>query len=220
MKRLNFSALLVFAWVSLMTLQARGGIITFDAVVTGATSFGFDGDGDAINDVIFSTTDPFGFNTVGPGPNMSYINEPGLEGTTLLSPDLRVDFTYGASGNLSFGFAVNAFGFVPSALTFSVFDSSNNLLAQVISDANNTSTPFGTSSFPEAFVTTSFAGVATRAEFNFLSSPSSRYIIDNFQGTFGSSEVIGGVVPEPTSFAIWSIGLVGMAVTSRRRRTR
>jgi len=45
-------------------------ILTFDDAIIGATSYSFDSDGDFIDDVIFTTTDPFGFNTVGPGSNM------------------------------------------------------------------------------------------------------------------------------------------------------
>jgi len=65
-------------------------VLTFDDAIVGATSYSFDGDGDSIDDVIFSTTDLSGFNTVGPGTNMSYIEQPGLEGSTIF--DLRVDF--------------------------------------------------------------------------------------------------------------------------------
>ena len=87
---------------------AQAALITFDTVVTGQTSFGFDGDGDGINDVIFSTTNPAGFNITGPGPNMTFIHEPGLEGTSLLNPDLTVNFLRGATGPLAFGFALNS----------------------------------------------------------------------------------------------------------------
>ncbi|MBA2624599.1 MAG: hypothetical protein H0U89_03195 [Acidimicrobiia bacterium] len=81
--------------------------ITFNQVITGARTFSFDGDGDGLPDVIFSTTDPAGFNTTGPGSNQMFINEPGLEGTALLNPDLRVDFLVGAEDSLQFGFALN-----------------------------------------------------------------------------------------------------------------
>ena len=50
---------------------SHGAVITFDTLVSGATSFAYDGDGDSITDVLFSTTDLSGFNTVGPGINMS-----------------------------------------------------------------------------------------------------------------------------------------------------
>ncbi len=126
------------ATVPVLATPAAAAVITFDELVAGATSFGYDGDGDGVNDVVFSTTDPSGFNTVGPGPNMLYINEPGIEGTTLISPDLRVDFLVGAVNAVSFGFAVNTGAALPNAVTFSLFDAADNLLASVTADADFT----------------------------------------------------------------------------------
>ena len=179
-------------------------VITFDTAVTGATSFGFDGDGDGIEDVIFSTSDPFGFNTIGPGVNMSFIDEPGLEGTTELSPDLVVDFLVGATGQISFGFAVSAVvDMVPDALTFSLFDVGDNLLASIAADAARTATPAGLSSFPEAFVTLPFAGTAAYGQFDFDDALAGRYILDNFAGDFGTTQV-----PEPSLLALLGVGLL------------
>ena len=104
---------------------AQAAVIKFDQLLSGETSFAYDGDGDGIADVVFSTTDPFGFDTVGPGQNQQFINEPGLEGTTLLSPDLRVDFIFGTDlsrGPISFGVAMSTIGDYPSAGNFSLFD--------------------------------------------------------------------------------------------------
>lgn len=54
--------------------------VTFSDQIAGVTSYGFDGDGDTIADVIFSTADPLGFNTSGPGPFQLFVNQPGMEG--------------------------------------------------------------------------------------------------------------------------------------------
>ena len=74
----NFLSILCAMTLILGTVGLAGSaIITFDDVISGEVSYGFDGDGDLIDDVIFSTIDPLGFNTVGPGANMTYIAEPG-----------------------------------------------------------------------------------------------------------------------------------------------
>ncbi|MCP5200264.1 MAG: PEP-CTERM sorting domain-containing protein [Gammaproteobacteria bacterium] len=210
---LGLAAILAAA---LFASSSHAALITFDTLVSGQTSFGYDGDGDAINDVIFSTADPFGFNTAGPGPNMSFIDEPGIEGTSLLNPDLRVDFLNGAVNTLSFGFAVNASFEAPAnGVTFSVFNAANQLLGSQSVQALFTATGSGTSNFPEGRVTLSFAGVASYALFDFVSP--SRYIVDNFEGTFGSTEDITPTVPEPMSLAL---AILGIATTWRSRRWR
>lgn len=203
--------LAVVALAAVVSMPASGATITFDDVVTGQTSYGFDGDGDTIDDVIFSTTDPLGFNTIGPGANQQFIDEPGLEGTTLLNPDLRVDFVFGATTSLQFGFAVNGGALVPNVLTFSVYDGANNLLGSSVYTATR-----GTSSFPEGLAVIAFGGTAAYGIFNFNDPGVSRYIIDNFTGNFGSVEA---GVPEPATWAmmIAGFGLVGGSMRSRRR---
>ena len=192
---------------------AKAALITFDSLVMGQTSFGFDGDGDSLNDVIFSTTDPLGFNTIGPGLFMTHINEPGLEGTSLLNPDLRVDFLVGATGFLNFGFALNSVTEDDTA-SFSVFDASNNLLASstllgffTLPDSINQS------SFPEGYISTTFPGVASYATFDFTSD-FGRYIIDNFEGNFGTTER----VPEPATLLLLGSGFAVMAMIRRKFR--
>lgn len=188
---------------------AGAALITFDDLVGGATSYGYDGDGDGIADAVFSTTDLSGFNTSGPGTNMLYIQQPGIEGTTLLNPDLRVDFLNGAIGSLGFGFAMNAgVGGAPTSVTFSIYDASNVLLASSTVDADYTITapPDGLSNFPEGLVSLAFAGTASYATLDFDPTNASRYIIDNFTGTFGSTER----VPEPGSLALAALGLAAL----------
>jgi hypothetical protein len=189
---------------------ANAALLTFDDVVIGETSYSFDGDGDGVDDVTFLTTDPFGFNTTGPGLNQQFIDEPGLEGTSDLDPDLRVDFLNAATGTLSFGFALNSSmesdDFFAS---ISVFDALDNLLgtASVVG-------LLGTSDFPEGVVSLAFAGEAAYATFDFTSE-NGRYIIDNFEGTFGSTEV---PVPEPASLGMLAAGLAILGLWQRRRR--
>jgi hypothetical protein len=196
--------------------RGEAALITFDTAISGQTSFQFDGDNDSINDVIFTTTDPAGFNTVGPGPNMSYVQQPGLEGTTTLSPDLRVDFLNGATGTLGFGFALSTGTGGAFGVNFRVYSADNTELASDYVLADFTM-PDGVnpSSFPEGLVSLSFAGEAAYATFDFDSSPG-RYLMDNFQGTFGSGEV--AAVPEPSSVVLMGAGVVGVLGYGWRRR--
>jgi hypothetical protein len=163
-------------------------MITFDDAISGATSYPFDADGDGMPDAMFRTDDPSGFNTVGPGPNMTYINEPGLEGSSNLPASLKIEFLVGATKALRFGFAVSEqtqdFG-----CTFKVFDQAGNLLASTFTQAQFTTLPNGQrSSFPEGLATATFAGVGKYATISFTNT--SRYIIDNFAGTFGTTQRI------------------------------
>lgn len=192
-------------------------VLTFDDAIVGATSYSFDGDGDSIDDVIFSTTDLSGFNTVGPGTNMSYIEQPGLEGSTIF--DLRVDFLVGAIDYLQFGFALDDFSeTINTWANFEVYDAVGNLLASDFEYGLYT-LPNGVnrSSFPEGMINVSFLGTASYALFDFNNDVSGgqRYIIDNFEGTFGSTEVD---VPEPSLLALMFIGLLGMGVLRMHNR--
>jgi len=205
MKKYNVLSIAIFSTVLLFSNISNAVTIDFNTLVSGSTSFGFDSDGDFIDDVIFSTTDPSGFNTVGPGSNQSFINEPGLEGTTALSPDLRVDFLNGAVTNLSFGFAVDTFGSGVDGVSFSIFDSSDTLLNSTF-QFGNYSLP--SSSFPEGFVDLSFLGIASYAIFDFSNNSAPRYIIDDFT-----------LSPVPVPAAAWLFGsaLLGFFGFSRKK---
>jgi len=215
MKRLFFPLVAALALLC-AGASADAAILTFDDVIMGATTYSFDGDGDGIFDVVFSTTDPGGFNTVGPGSNMSYIREPGLEGTSLLIPDLRVDFLVGATGSLRFGFALDSFREGPDTVaSFSVFDAAHTLLASSTLPGLYTY-PNGVdpSNFPEGVMSVAFGGTAAYALFDF-SSEAGRYIIDDFEGRFGTTEV----VPDPGStLLLFGIGLAGLGAWRQRRQ--
>lgn len=209
MKKYTFTLL---AMLAVTTLSAQAALLTFDDAIFGATSYSFDGDGDFIDDVIFTTSDPLGFGTAGPGPNMTYINEPGLEGTSELPEDLRVDFLIGAEDSLGFGFALNS-NTEDDTATFNVYDASDNLLATSSLVGQYTTTGMGQSNFPEGYISVTFAGTAAYATFNFTSD-FGRYIIDNFEGTFGTTEVN----PVPAPGAMILAGMGSMLVGWLRRR--
>lgn len=205
------AALVLASWASLPA-HAATATITFDTLVSGQTSFGFDGDGDGINDVVFQTADPEGFNTLGPGLAQLYISEPGLEGTTLLNPDLRVNFLNSATESISFGFAMSDVEAGPANnVSFSLFNSSNVLIGSTMVNGALFSLPGGgTSSFVEGQVVLNFAGQASYGLFNFGGS-ADRYIIDNFSGNFGS------VIPEPGTGALMLLGAAALAWRGRQR---
>ncbi len=189
--------------------------ITFDDAISGAVSYEFDGDNDGVNDVIFSTDNPSGFNTTGPGLNMSYISEPGLEGTTELDTDLRVDFMHGAVGSLGFGFSLSTAEANMYGVTFSVYDSDDNLLNSSFTLADFTLYDgVNQSDFPESEVSLNFSGIAAYALFDF-STDAGRYIIDDFKGNFGSQPQ---PVPIPAAAWLFGSGLLGLAGVSRRKK--
>jgi hypothetical protein len=191
---------------------ARAAVLTFTNDIIGQTSYVVDVDNDGIDDVRISTTDPGGFNSIGPGLNQTYIQEPGLEGTSLQDPDLRIEFLAGALRQLSFAFALLSDAEGPGTFaSVAVYDIEDNLLGTSAAPGLFTMTQAGTSSFPEGILTVNFAGTASYGHFNF-SSDFGRYIIDNVEGAFGASEI-----PEP-----WTAPLVifGTAMIALRRAAR
>ena len=215
--RALLAALALAGTACLASAPALAATVTFDDLVSGATSYGYDGDADGVNDVIFSTTDPGGFNTIGPGSNMTYIDEPGIEGTSLLSPDLRVDFLRRATTSLSFGYALNSAVVAPEyTATLNLYAPGGALIASVtqVADFTVTAPPSGLSSFPEGLISLVFAGEAAYATFDF-NTQGGRYIIDNVAGTFGSTE--RPEVPEPAMPAMLAIGIAGLVALRRRR---
>lgn len=195
-KELYFLKTLKFSLCGITLFAFLGGIlictptyadnITFNNLISGKSTFGFDSNNDGIADVIFSTPDPFGFNTLGPGANQNFIDEPGLEGSSLFNGDLRVDFVNGARNNISFGFAINAH--MESSDFFarmSIYDEFDKKIGDISETGYFSSTPSGLSSYPEGVINFSFSEVASYAILDF-ESQYGRYIIDNFSGDFSS----------------------------------
>ena len=94
-------------------------------------------------------------------------------------------------------------GNVVGAVTFSVFDVANSLLSQVFADSAQ-----GFSSFTEGLVSTNFSGVAAFATFDLDGSAAGRYLTDDFESTFGSTEV-----PAPAGALL----LIGLGLLLHRR---
>jgi hypothetical protein len=183
--------------------------ITFDDAVIGDTSYGYDSDGDTVDDVIFTNLGPGGFFTSGPGEPQAYIDEPGIGQFTILGPEMRVDFLNGLTTAMGFGYAVDQMADVPMAVHFALFDSGNNLLADVISDGF-----LGTSNFAENWVGISFSGTAAYGLFDFNERLVDAYIIDNV--TLGSG-VPPRALPEPGTWLMMVAGLGAAGFGLRRR---
>ncbi|MCF8015314.1 MAG: hypothetical protein K9L65_06365 [Chromatiaceae bacterium] len=195
--------------------------ITFDDAIDAQQSYLFDANSDGEADVIFSTVDTGGFFTAGPGPNQIFVDEPGLEGSTAFTPDLRIDLLRGATGSVSFGYAtIDTFPGVAQ-----VFNEDDERIAdntfvggffdldteEECSDASS-----NCSSFPEGWVDIPFEGTAAYVTVDFdadFSAPGltedpdvesefesfGRYIIDNFTFTEAGDQIISkfdGADPE------------------------
>jgi len=200
------------AFVAMMAAgPAAAQTITFDDAVEGIPFYGYDSDGDSVADVIFSTSDEFF--TVGPGEPQAFIDEPGLGAEVFDGPEMEVDFHNGLSGALGFGYAISNIDdeIAPAALRFQLFDSNDNLLADVTSDAVR-----GDSRYPENWVGVTFLGVAAYGVFDFDPDKSDAFIIDNM--TLGSAAP-PSALPEPATWLMMAGGLGAAGFAMRRRRT-
>lgn len=178
--------------------------LTFDDAVQGRPYYSYDANSDGSPDVVLSTSDPGGFNTFGPGLDMFYIQEPGIEGTALLAEDLRVNFLRGAVGTVAFGYAVSTLS-SGYGVTFRLHDVNGALLGSTASTAVFQSLASGgQSAFPENRVSMSFSGTAAYGTFDFGASSGmpgddapNRYIVDNLAFTAAGADTLpgfGGVI--------------------------
>jgi len=191
-------------------------VVDFETLVATQAVFGVDFNSDGIDDVVFSSTDPAGFNPGGPDPN-AQVHASGqvLETSSTSSPDIRVDFLGGAIGQLQVGFAlltdVNDPG---QGLLLEVFDQADNQLGSTFQPGALlplVNTPgSGISGFPEGLASVSFTGVAAYALLD-ATTTGTRFAIDDFTGTFSPE-----TIPEPGSVSL--LGFSGLILLGRRRR--
>ena len=210
------------------SVPAGATLITFDGIVEGQNSMGFDGDGDGVNDAVFTTFDSYGYQGFGPFEhyeNHIYLVGGYVLGTSSLdAPDLRVDFLFGAEDSISFAFVLEFVGglafltppYVDQYTTFfELFDRDGNSLGSTLVDG------YLLAGYDaEGVVSIDFYGQAAYGLFDFVSYYSEGSFgvgdwayIDNFQGNFGST----GIVPEPASVFLLGIGVAGMVA---RRKTK
>lgn len=168
--------------------------IDFTDAKIGEKSQYFDGNNDGTDDTIFSTTFSLGFSVFGPGEQQYFIQGPVLGGPTAFTPDLRVDFLYGAIGGIGFGFST----ILPSTGYVQVFDEYHNQITSVIINGYfydiNTGQPAlwsnsVVSQFPEGPVYLPFDGIAAYATIDFNNDVGS-YFIDNFTYTLAGTNPI------------------------------
>jgi hypothetical protein len=198
-------------------LQAATVIGFESGVISGTTSYGFDSNGDSIDDVIFSTEDPAGFTNevVDPNLQLDFIAGAVLGGSTTNPPNLRVDFVNGVSSFFSFNYVF--FGTEFNQIDVSVFDSNNNLLLF-------SSKPSGDSSglpLPNGDISLNYTGIASYALIDLSNGISPRYGIDEFNGTFSSNDLPefdrGTAVPIPAAAWLFGSAIIGLFGIRRKR---
>lgn len=207
MKRLAFMA----GCLVILATGTEAGVITFDDLADRANSYGFDCDSDTINDVLF-TTGPSGLGRVELGSQL-YIHSPGLGGMPSPDePDLRIDFAKGATGALSFGFALKS-ELPGGAASLYVYDASDVLLDATTVGAGFTEP--AESSFPEGYVSLPFAGTASYALCDFTFDGDG-FVIDNFMVSCDAGKI--GGVPAPGGVMLGGVGVVLFGWLRWRRR--
>ena len=190
--------------------------VTFDGATDGVTTFGFDADGDTVDDAVFSSLTGQPFSVTGPGPNQLFIQEPGLVAGIVADPEFRVDFPNGAATSAGYSFALSVFCFSagpvdPSLFgSIEVFDAADNSLGFASAEPVCTVTPdpSGYSSFVEAEVSVTFSGLASYAIIDFGPVSAGEFIVDNFnyEGRFGSTEPVPSM---PISLLLLTMLMLG-----------
>ena len=211
-----FACLTVAVFLAMVTNSVSAQVINFETLVTPQPSFEVDINDDGIDDVLFSTTDPAGFNNFGPDPNTQiFASGLLLESSSTTDPDIRVDFPGGAIDQLQVGFALLAdVNDLDQGLQLDVFDQAGTQLGSTFQRGEilplTVTAITGMSTFPEGLLTVSFEGVASYALFD-ATATGTRFVIDDFSGTF-----LTAAIPEPSSLAL--LGLGGVFCLGRRRK--
>jgi hypothetical protein len=184
--------LISFVSLSILSLSAMAVNISFDGVANGVTTFSYDADSDSNPDAVFTKIGSGAWSFGGPTASQ-FVSTPGLTAGSASGDDLRVDFPNGAKTIVGFAFArsdpcsARAVGYSNSSeeAELRIYDSAGLLLGS--SSVTPTCTLNTSGSFVEGEVTVSFVGTASYAVVDFKGSEA--YILDNFNGTFGSVEI-------------------------------
>ena len=212
------------------SVPAGATLITFDGIVGGQNAMGFDGDGDGVNDAVFTTYSTYGYHSSDPyyDEHIIIVHEYVLGTLSLDAPDLRVDFLFGAEDSIAFAFVLEYVGGTgaispgtPSwpgtvdeySTYFELFDRYGNSLGSTLVNGY-----LSAGYYPEGTVSLDFDGRAAYGLFDFVSYYSEvgygrLAVIDNVQGNFGST----GIVPEPASALLIGIAITGLLARRRFR---
>jgi len=187
----------------ILAASADGVPITFDDLIAGAVVYGFDDNSDGRDEAVFAMADGSGLTPIRFGSPQTYVDGPGLGATSLLGPDLRVDFPQGAREALRVGLALDS-SLPDSTALLQVYNASDGLLASTALTGLSGRT-LDRSGQPGGLLSLSFAGIASYALLD-VTPPGETFVIDNFEGMYGTEENKG--IPAPGALLLASLGIV------------
>ncbi len=208
----NYKLLCAFFMIgSLFISNAFGARVHFEyEEISGRSMYGFDTNSDSTDDLVFSTTDPAGFNYVHVilgEPNPGSVFNDYIEVSANNSPSLRVDFVNGTEGDFHLGFA-----FSPNVEgqhhNYRVFDSSDNLLPSTVDFSQRDVSGVDTYNNIHSRDTVRFTGLASYA----LIDSSSSFGLRTFSGVFSENDdpIWGLPIPVPSAIWLFGSGLIGL----------